>query len=99
MNYSNNSFDASGMLFDAPLASLYTEYVDPILTLEQERDKLLNTLEADKEVFLGWLATINIKHISTLEIQMLELLVNCWIASEQHTIKLLRIKNNVYPTK
>jgi hypothetical protein len=98
MNY-NNQFNASGISFDAPLASVYIEYVDPISTLEQERDKLLDTLEADKEVFIGWLTTINIKHVSTLKIEMLELLVSCWLASEQHTIKLLRVKNNVYPTK
>jgi hypothetical protein len=98
MNY-NNQFNASGISFDAPLASVYIEYVDPISTLEDDKDKLLNTLEADKEVFIEWLATINIKHISTLKMEMLELLVSCWLASEQHTIKLLRIKNNVYPTK
>jgi hypothetical protein len=83
MNY-NNQFNASGISFDAPLASVYIEYVDPISTLEQERDKLLDTLEADKEVFIGWLTTINIKHVSTLKIEMLELLVSCWLASEQH---------------
>lgn len=98
MNY-NNQFNASGISFDAPLASVYIEYVDPISTLEDDKDKLLNTLEADKEVFIEWLATINIKHISTLKMEMLELLVSCWLASEQHTIKLLRVKNNVYPTK
>lgn len=98
MNY-NNQFNASGISFDAPLASVYSEYVDPISTLEDDKDKLLNTLEADKEVFIEWLATINLKHISTLKMEMLELLVSCWLASEQHTIKLLRVKNNVYPTK
>lgn len=98
MNY-NNQFNASGISFDAPLASVYIEYVDPISTLEDDKDKLLNTLEADKEVFIEWLATINLKHISTLKMEMLELLVSCWLASEQHTIKLLRVKNNVYPTK
>ena len=61
MNY-NNQFNASGISFDAPLASVYIEYVDPISTLEYDKDKLLNTLEADKEVFIEWLATINIKH-------------------------------------
>ena len=98
MNY-NNQFNASGISFDAPLASVYIEYVDPISTLEDDKDKLLNTLKAYKEVFIEWLATINLKHISTLKMEMLELLVSCWLASEQHTIKLLRIKNNVYPTK
>lgn len=98
MNY-NNQFNASGISFDAPLASVYSEYVDPISTLEDDKDKLLNTLKEDKDVFLGWLATINLKHISTLKMEMLELLVSCWLASEQHTIKLLRVKNNVYPTK
>jgi hypothetical protein len=98
MNYNNDYndiFNSSGFSFDAPPASLYTEYVDPVSTLELERDKLLNTLEADKEVFLGWLTTINIKHISTLKMEMLELLISCWLASKQHTLKLLRVKNNV----
>ena len=98
MNY-NNQFNVSGISFDAPLASVYSEYVDPISTLEDDTDKLLNTLKEDKDVFLGWLTTINIKHVSTLKIEMLELLVSCWLASKQHTIKLLRVKNNVYPTK
>ena len=66
MNY-NNQFNVSGISFDAPLASVYIEYVDPISTLEDDKDKLLNTLEADKEVFIEWLATINLKHISTLK--------------------------------
>lgn len=106
MNYNSNPitsdydiFSSSGFSFDAPAASLYTEYADPISTLEQERDKLLNTLEADKEVFIGWLTTINVKHVSILKMETLELLVSCWLASEQHTIKLLRVKNNLYPTK
>lgn len=77
-------FNSGGMSFEAPPASLYIEYVDPVSTLEQERDKLLNTLEADKEVFLGWLATINIKHICTLKMETLELLISCWLASKQH---------------
>lgn len=71
----NDMFNSGGMSFEQPPASLYIEHVDPISTLEQERDKLLNTLEDDKEVFLGWLTTINIKHISTLKMEMLELLV------------------------
>ena len=77
-------FNSGGMTFEQPPASLYTEYVDPISSLELERDKLLDTLEADKEVFLGWLTTINIKHISTLKMETLELLISCWLASEQH---------------
>lgn len=79
----NDIFNSGGMSFDAPPASLYLEHVDPILTLEQERDKLLNTLQADKEVFIGWLTTVNIKHVSTLKMETLELLVSCWLASKQ----------------
>lgn len=90
MNY-NNQFNVSGISFDAPLASVYSEYVDPISTLEDDKDKLLNTLGADKEVFIGWLTTINIKHISTLKMEMLELLVSCWLASKQNYKA-----NNVY---
>ena len=86
-NPTNNDYDifnSGGMSFEQPPASLYTEYVDPISTLEQERDRLLNTLEADKEVFIGWLTTINIKHVSTLKMETLELLISCWLTSKQH---------------
>ena len=50
-------------------SSLYKDKLEQSCNyqLEQEKHNLLNTLEADKEVFLGWLTTINIKHISTLK--------------------------------
>jgi hypothetical protein len=93
----NDMFNSGGMSFEQPPASLYTEYVDPISSLELERDKLLDTLEADKEVFLGWLTTINIKHISTLKMETLQLLVSCWLASKKHYSyinQLIRSNNN-----
>lgn len=67
-------------------SSLYKDKLEQSCNyqLEQEKHNLLNTLEADKEVFLGWLTTINIKHISTLNMEMLELLVSCWLASKQY---------------
>lgn len=82
----DDMFNSGGMLFEQPLASLYLDYVDPISILEQEleekRDKLLNTLESDKDIFLSWLAGRNIK--STLKMETLELLISCWLASKQH---------------
>lgn len=67
--------------FEGSIVSLFVDpnSVDPQEQLDKNKDLVLSRLGQDKDVFLSWLCTVNIKHISTLKLETLNLLVNCWL--------------------
>ena len=68
--------------FEGSIVSLFVDpnSIDPQQQLERDKELILNRLGHDREHFLLWLSTINIKSISTIKLETLELLVNCWTA-------------------
>ncbi len=58
---------------------------DPISHLEQQKNVIINRLCGSKEAFLGWLKTKDIQGITSLKLETLELLVDCWIAAVKYT--------------
>ena len=71
--------------FEGSIVSLFVDpnSIDPVQQLERNKELVLDRLGHDKERFLSWLSTVNIKYVSTVKLETLELLVNCWIASKR----------------
>ena len=68
--------------FEGSIVSLYIDpnSVYPQQQLDIDKELILSKLGQDKDYFLSWLSTINIKNVSSLKIETLDLLVSCWLA-------------------
>lgn len=78
-NKGDNTID----YFNAPLASVHLDRsYDPKAKLEEDKNVILDKLGPYKWAFLGWLKTKNIVGVTSLKIETLELLVDCWLTAK-----------------